>query len=119
MSGIMTSSSTRSHWARSQIANASWPLVAVTTSKYSADNRASSSLTLAGTSSTTRTRAVMRAPLRIAEEMADGLDELRHRDRLGEVGFAAAFADTFLVALHGESRDGDDRNSLQLLIVFE
>ena len=37
--------------ARSQIASASSPLMAVTTSKYSAESRASSSLTLAGTSS--------------------------------------------------------------------
>ena len=35
--------------------------MAVMTSKYSADSRASSSLTLAGTSSTTRTRAVIDA----------------------------------------------------------
>jgi hypothetical protein len=58
MSGIITSSRTMSHSAFSQIARASLPLMAVTTSKYSADSRASKSLTLAGTSSTTRTRAV-------------------------------------------------------------
>ena len=58
MSGIITSSRTMSHSAFSQIASASLPLMAVTTSKYSADSRASSSFTLAGTSSTTRTRAV-------------------------------------------------------------
>ena len=46
-----------SHSARAQISSASAPLDAVTTSKYSADSRASSSLTLAGTSSTTRIRA--------------------------------------------------------------
>jgi hypothetical protein len=61
MSGIITSSRTMSQSARSQIASASSPLMAVTTSKYSADSRASSSLTLAGTSSTTRTRAVIEA----------------------------------------------------------
>ena len=44
--------------ARAQIASACSPLIAVITSKYSADSRASSSLTLAATSSTTRTRAV-------------------------------------------------------------
>ena len=42
-------------------------LTAVMTSKYSAESRASNSLTLAGTSSTTRTRAVidglLQAPL--------------------------------------------------------
>ena len=57
MSGIMTSSRMMSHSARAQISSASAPLVAVSTSKYSADRRASSSLTLAGTSSTTRIRA--------------------------------------------------------------
>jgi hypothetical protein len=59
ISGIITSSSTMSHCARSQIASASAPLAAVTTSKYSAMSRASSSLALAGTSSTTRTRALI------------------------------------------------------------
>ena len=59
MSGIITSSSTMSHSARSHTASASWPLSAVMTSKYSADSRASISLTFAGTSSTTRTRAVI------------------------------------------------------------
>src|SRR3974390_3356644 len=91
MSGIITSSSTRSHSARSQIASASLPLIAVTTSKYSADRRASSNLTLAGTSSTTRTRAVILRALRVTEEMADGLDELAYRDWLGQIGLATAF----------------------------
>ena len=58
MSGIMTSSSTMSHSALSQISSAWAPFMAVTTSKYSAESRASRSFTLAGTSSTTRTRAV-------------------------------------------------------------
>ena len=48
MSGIITSSSTMSHSARSHSASASGPLCAVVTSKYSADSRASSSFTLAG-----------------------------------------------------------------------
>ena len=68
MSGIITSSRTMSHSAFSQIASASTPLMAVTTSKYSADSRASSSFTLAGTSSTTRTRAVTTEPLRRCRE---------------------------------------------------
>ena len=62
ISGIMTSSSTMSHCARSQIASASAPDIAVETSKYSAVSRASSSFTLAGMSSTTRMRAVIRSP---------------------------------------------------------
>jgi hypothetical protein len=65
-------------------------LEAVTTSKYSADSRASSSLTLAGTSSTTRTRAVTDYSLSgIAEKVTNGLDELAHRDRFRKIGFAA------------------------------
>ena len=57
MSGIITSSRMMSHSARAQIASASAPLAAVSTSKYSADSRASRSFTLAGISSTTRIRA--------------------------------------------------------------
>src|ERR1700716_1729040 len=57
MSGIITSSRIMSHSARAQISSASAPLQAVRTSKYSADSRASNSLTLAATSSTTRIRA--------------------------------------------------------------
>ncbi len=59
MSGIITSSSTMSHSPRPQMASASRPLSAVMTSKYSAESRASMSLRLAGTSSTTRMRAVI------------------------------------------------------------
>src|ERR1700761_8632508 len=116
MSGIITSSRTRSHSARSQTASASLPQVAVTTSKYSAASRASSSFTLAGTSSTTRTRAVI---LRTSQEMTDGLDELGHRDRLRQIGFAAAFADALFVALHREGGDGDHRDLFQLRIVLQ
>ena len=61
MPGIMTSSRTTSARSRAQICSASGPLRAVRTSKYSAVSRASSSFTLASTSSTTRTRAVMAA----------------------------------------------------------
>src|SRR5476649_2150520 len=112
MSGIITSSSTMSHSARSHSASASAPLKAVATSKYSADSRASSSFTLAGTSSTTRTRAVIDAPSGWPEEMADGLDEFSHRDRLRQVGLAAAFADAFLVAVHGEGGHRHHRDCL-------
>src|SRR5271169_5959656 len=116
MSGIITSSSTISHSARSHTAKASSPFCAVMTSKYSADNRASISFTLAGTSSTTRTRAVIsRAP----EEVTDGLDELANRDRLGEVGFAATLADALLVALHGEGGDRHHGDRLEVGIVLE
>src|ERR1700688_807802 len=119
MSGIITSSSTMSHSARSHSASASGPLYAVVTSKYSADSRASSNFTLAGTSSTTRTRAVIAAPSGSPEEMADGLDELAHRDRLGQIGLAAALADALLVALHGEGGNRHDRDRFELGIVLE
>src|SRR5262245_24586529 len=103
MSGIITSSRTMSHSAFSHLANASPPLIAVATSKYSADSRASSSLTLAGTSSTTRTRAVTeRYSSGVTKKVTDGLDELADRDRLRQVGLAAAFADALLVAAHRE-----------------
>src|SRR5579871_3676500 len=122
MSGIITSSRTRSQSARSQIDKACSPLPAVTTSKYSADSRASSSFTLAGTSSTTRTRAVIDPfPVRSCrtEKVSNGLDELAHRDRLRQIGFAAALADALLVALHRESGDCDNRNCFQLLVVLQ
>src|SRR6202166_4984227 len=108
MSGIMTSSSTRSHWARSQIASASWPLDAVMTSKYSADSRASSSLTLAATSSTTRIRADIENPL--PDKPSNGFDKLADRNRLGQICLAAALADALFVALHGKGGHRNDRN---------
>src|SRR4051812_43562101 len=119
MSGIITSSRTMSHSPRSQNASASAPFVAVTTSKYSADSRASRSFTLAGTSSTTSTRAVIGRSSRRPEEMTHGLDEFRDRDRLRQIGFAAALADALLVALHREGGDGDDRNGFQIGVVLE
>src|SRR5579885_1339709 len=120
MSGIMTSSRTMSHSARSHMPSASAPLYAVQTSKYSADSRASSSLTLAGTSSTTRIRALIElVPSRSPEEMTYRLDELAHRDRLGQIGLATAFADALLVALHRKSRHRHHGDRLQLGIVLQ
>src|SRR5262245_23624068 len=96
------------------MSSASRPLIATATAKYSAVRRASSSLTLASTSSTTSTRALITRPLcRLAEEMTDRLEELSHRDRLRQVRFAAALADALLVALHGERGHGDDGNRLE------
>src|ERR1043166_5897642 len=118
ISGIITSSSTMSHCARSQIAIASAPDIAVVTSKYSAVSRASSSFTLAAISSTTRMRAVMCSSRR-SQEMTHGLDELADRDRLGQVGLAAAFADALLVALHGERRHRHHGNRFQLRVVLQ
>src|SRR3974390_1066565 len=119
MSGIITSSSTMSHSPRSHSVSASAPFEAVMTSKYSADSRVSRSCTLAQTSSTTSTRAVIRRSSRRAEKMTHGLDEFRDRDRLRQVGFAAPFANAFFVTFHREGGDRDDRNSLQLGIVLE
>src|SRR4051812_47253121 len=104
-----------SHCARSQMASASGPLIAVITSKYSAVSRASISLTLATTSSTTRPRADMDfLSSGVTEEMTIFFDDLSHRDRFGQVGLAAATADALFVTLHGEGGDGNDRNRFQL-----
>src|SRR5215472_4972877 len=119
-SGIITSSSTTSHSARSQINSASRPLAAVVTSKYSAERRASRSFTLAGTSSTTRTRAVIDGLSSVRpQEAANGLDELADRDRLRQIGLATAFADSLLVALHCERGDRHDRNGIELRIFLQ
>src|SRR6516225_2566934 len=117
MSSIMTSSRMMSHSARAQMASASAPLEAVRTSKYSAESRASNSLTLAGTSSTTRIRADILTLL--SDEPSDGLDELADRDRLGQIRLASTFVDAFLVALHCEGGDGHDRYRAQLRIVLD
>src|ERR1700712_4700608 len=117
ISGIMTSSRMMSHSARAQTASASAPLDAVSTSKYSADSRASSSLTLAGTSSTTRIRADIEIPL--PDKPPNGFNKFADRDRLGQIGLAAALADPFLVALHRERSDRDHRDRAQLRIVLD
>src|ERR1700674_12511 len=117
--GIITSSSTTSARSRAQICSASGPLRAVRTSKYSAVSRASSSFTLASTSSTTRTRAVMVSLPCLADELLDRVEEHRHRDRLRDVGLAAAFADAFLVSLHGEGGNGDHRDLAELIVLLQ
>src|SRR5215203_3471459 len=117
MPGIMTSRRTMSHRPCSQSASASGPFIAVTTSKYSALSFVSSSLTFGKMSSTTSTRAVMMASL--AEIGTDGREELRDRDRLRQIGLAAALADALLVALHGEGRHGDHRDGFQLVVLLQ
>src|SRR5262245_23908636 len=119
--GIITSSKMMSGGLSAASLIASSPLYAVTTLKYSAVSRASSSLTLGGRSSTTRTRAVMsgRAGAESVQKAVDGLEELADRDRLGDVGLAAALADLLLVALHGEGGDRDDRDAAQLRVLLE
>ena len=59
MPGIMTSSRTMSARPSRQSSRASGPLVTETTSKYSAERRASRSLMLGSRSSTIKTRAVI------------------------------------------------------------
>src|ERR1035441_2179803 len=106
MSGIMTSSSTMSHSARSHSASASGPLCTVSVS-----------------ASMTRTRAVILEPLAAPsgrpQEMTDGLNELADRDRFRQIGLAATLADALLVALHGEGGDRHDRSRLEIGIVLE
>src|SRR3954470_17861271 len=117
MSGIITSSRMMSHSARAEIASASAPLQAVSTSKYSADSRASRSFTLAAISSTTRIRAD--TEILLPDKTPDGFNEFADRDRLRQIGLAAALADAFLVALHRERRYRDDRNAAQFRIVLD
>src|SRR5882757_8514656 len=117
MSGIITSSRMMSHSARAQISSACVLLDAVTTSKYSADSRASNSLTLAGTSSTTRIRADIETLL--SDKSPNGFNKRADRDRLGQIGLTATLADTFLVALHRKRRDRDYRNGAQFRIVLD
>src|SRR5450631_563398 len=118
MSGIMTSSRIMSHSARAQIASASAPLEAVRTSKYSADSRASSSLTLAATSSTTRIRADIET-LPSTDKTSDGFNKFSDRNRLRQIGLAAALADAFLVALHGKRGYRDHRNRAQFRVILD
>src|SRR6202000_298379 len=116
-SGIMTSSRMMSQSAREAISSAWVPSLAVSTSKYSADSRASRSFTLAGTSSTTRIRAD--TELSLPHKPPDGLDKLANRNRLRQIRLAAALADPLFVALHGKRGDGNNRNLAQLRIVLD
>src|SRR4051812_46562803 len=118
MSGIMTSSRMMSHSRREQMSSASAPLDAVSTSKYSADRRASSSLTFAGTSSTTRIRADIETHS-LTDKPSHGFDELADGNRFGQIRLAAALADPLFIALHGERGDGDHRNGAQLGIILD
>src|SRR4051812_49017198 len=117
MSGIITSSRMMSHSARAQIASASAPLHAVSTSKYSADSRASRSFTLAAISSTTKIRADIKTLL--ADKTPNRFYKFADRNRLGKIRLAAALADAFLVALHRERRHRDHRNGAQFRIVLD
>src|SRR5882724_2954521 len=129
MPGIMTSSRTMSGALAAMASSAAAPLSAVMTSKYSAESLASSRRTFAGISSTTRTRADIRLSTHdarpillfgsLAQKLLDRLEEIGDRDRLGDIGLAAALADLLLVALHGEGRHGNDRDGLQRIIFLD
>src|SRR5579862_2578250 len=115
MPGIMTSRRMMSGSCSSILASASIPLNAVTTSKYSAESFASSSLTLDRMSSTTRTLAVIGS----ADEPAHGIEEVRHRDGLRDIGLAATLANHLLIALHRKRGDGDNRYCLQGVVFLQ
>src|SRR5215208_6117443 len=51
--------------------------------------------------------------------MPHGFDELPNRDRLRQVSLASAFANAFLVPLHGECRHRHDRDRFQLGIILQ
>src|SRR4029450_6270435 len=42
-----------------------------------------------------------------------------HRSGLGDIALAAPLAEALLIALHGESRDGDHRDTLQLVVFLQ
>src|SRR5262249_10301482 len=116
MPGIITSSRTISHWPRSQISSAAGPLAALTTSKYSAPSRASSRRKLAGTSSTTSTRALISV---LFHEMAHSLEKLGNRNRFRQIGLATTLADALLITFHGKGGDGNDGNGAQLVVLLD
>ena len=51
--------------------------------------------------------------------MANRLDEFAYRDRLGQIGFATAFPDALLVALHGEGGDRHDGDRFEVGITLD
>jgi hypothetical protein len=53
------------------------------------------------------------------QKAADGLDELGHRDRLRQIGFATALTDPPLVILHRKGGHRDHRNDLELGVFLE
>src|SRR5260370_42645893 len=54
-----------------------------------------------------------------AEEAANCFHELGDRNRLRQIGLAATLPYALLVAIHRKSRDGDNRDPLQLRIAFD
>ncbi len=58
-------------------------------------------------------RGRLRPPRRGGEQTGDRLDELHHRDRLGDIAFGAGVADALLVAFGRIGRHRHDRNRPQ------
>src|SRR5207245_1438138 len=53
------------------------------------------------------------------EEALDGSQEARYRDRLRDIGLAAAVTDLLLIAFHSKRRDRDDRDHSQIVIFLD
>ena len=56
--------------------------------------------------------------LLFVEIFAHGFEEFHDRDRFRHIGLASALPDFFLVALHGESGNGDYRNMAQIFLLL-
>src|SRR5258708_32383540 len=70
----------------------------------------------------TSTATTMQSPalcLGNAEEAANCFQDLGNRNRLRQIGLAATLPYALLVAIHRKSRDGDNRDPLQLRIAFD
>src|SRR5690606_9941628 len=53
------------------------------------------------------------------DEVADGFEKLRDRNRLRKVGLAASFPDALLIALHREGGDRDHWDRFQLVVLLD
>src|SRR5215469_8938514 len=122
----MTSRRMTSGSSASAIWRALGPLYAERTSKYSLDSLASSSFTLASTSSTTNTRPDISVSQLLAgpgalsgKEAFDGSQKTRNRDRFGNIVLAAAVSHLLLISLHRKRGHGDDRNCTQVVVLLD
>ena len=80
------------------------------------DDLASMVTTVSNISLKTARDEYSRGHLPSAQKAIDGRQEIRHRNRFRDIGFASTAADLFLVTLHCEGRDGDHRNRFQIII---
>src|SRR5690606_21279258 len=122
MPGIMMSSKITSGFSFLAFSKASGPLMAVMTRKNSRASFASSNLTLGAISSTTRIFALTQAPLfqlRLLQIALDDFEKARNGNRLGDIVLAAALKDLLLVAFHGKSGHGNDRDRFDVLVLFD